>query len=166
MIFDSCVINVTEIEDKKENPLGCIKVTDTSTAWAKVYFKGSTNLFWHFNPPLNTRLDEFVNPYSQLIYEANDVGRAGHPSRSVTEYFVSGFRDQCDSRSSYSSPGAAYVSIYNKLVTADSLIFAQLRTYDSGGVRIREVQCGAGWFVIALTQNAASRLGVAFKIEG
>ena len=160
VIFESCGINVTDIGQ------GHIKVTDTSTAWARVFFKGLTQLRWHFEPPQNTRFDDFVNSYSQLIYETNDVGqpvinRVTDSPPSAGYYVINATRGIVNIES-----GNGYIQVYNNLVTADSLIFAQIRNYDSGGARIRDVQCGAGWFVIALTQNAASRLGVAFKIEG
>lgn len=156
VIFDTCRINVTDIGS------GGVRIRDTSTAFALVYQKGKNNLFWHIFPPQNTRLDDFVNDYSRLIYEANEVGLAEiAASNDTPAYFIrNATRGAVNVKS-----GTAYITVYNNLITTDSLVFAQLRTYDSGGARIREVQSGAGYFVIYLNQNAATDLSVAFKVE-
>lgn len=165
VIFDSCGINVTEIEVSGQGQ-GHVKVTDTSTAWVRVYFKGLTRLGWHFNPPVNTRFDEFVNLNSHLIYETNDIGAPVIHPDPLPNTSSQAFQINASRGAVMVPAGAAYVSIYNNLVTADSLIFAQLRTYDSGGVKIREVQCSAQYFQINLTQNTANAVSVGFTIEG
>lgn len=156
VIFDACSINVTDIGS------GHVKVTDTAYAAAKVYFKGLTKIAWHFNPPLNTKLDDFVNPYSQLVYEHNHVGQ---PVIHPTPIFTQAYQFNATRGAVQIPQGAAYVSIYNNLVTANSLVFAQLRTYDPGGARIREVQVSGGYMQINLTQAAGAILSVGFVIE-
>lgn len=156
VIFDSCGINVTDVGS------GHIKVTDTSTAAVKVYMKNLSKVGWHFNPPLNTRFDDFVNPNSYLMYE-NLYVPVIHPNPipSTTQFY-----EVNSTRGAVQIPsGASYVVVYDNLVNANSLVFAQLRTYDSGGARIREVQCNAGYFQINLTQAAATTLSVGFSVE-
>lgn len=58
-----------------------------------------------------------------------------------------------------------YVQVFNNNVTANTLVFLQLRSFDSGGARIRDVTTYHGSFVIALTQPAASNLSVGFVVE-
>lgn len=154
VIFDACRINVTDIG------YGHVKVKDTSTKFVRVILKNMTNLFWHTGS--NTRLDDFVNPYSQMIYDSNDAGAAViTPVTDTSSYYIiNASRGTVNVQS-----GTSYIQVYNRIVSANSLIFTQLLTYDSGGARIRNVVPAGEYFVIYLTQNAATNLNIAFKVE-
>lgn len=142
---------------------GC--VIDSATAAARVYLKGQYNFFrWvptimYLGAPIAT----FNNAGSQLIIESNEVGQPEiiAASASVPAYYVIN-----KSRGLINlDTGTSYIVVYNNLVSTESMVFAQLQTYDSGGARIREVQCSAGIIQINLTANAASKLRIAFKVE-
>jgi hypothetical protein len=148
-IFEACRFGVSSA--------GAIE--DTSTAYARIYLKG-TNNFYTSSADLGGPIGTFVNAYSQVIYESKEVGLPVITTTTATSYTINATRGTVNI-----GTGVSYVVVYNNFVTADSLVFAQLRTYDSGGARIREVQCFSGYFMIALTAYAATTLSVAFKIE-
>lgn len=142
---------------------GC--VIDSGTAAARVYLKGQYNFFrWtptimYYGAPIAT----FNNAYSRLVIESNEVGEPEIIAASATVpayYVINKTRGLINL-----DTGTSYIVVYNNLVTADTMVFAQLQTYDSGGARIREVQCSAGIIQINLTANASSKLRIAFKVE-
>lgn len=134
-------------------------IEDTSTAYVRVYLKG-TNSIYTSSADNGGPLGTFVNANTQVIYESKEIGLPVITTTTATSYTINATRGTVNL-----GTGVSYVVVYNNFVTADSLVFAQLRTYDSGGARIREVQCFAGYFMIALTATAASTLSVAFKVE-
>ncbi|HEX9927579.1 MAG TPA: hypothetical protein VGB02_03435 [Pyrinomonadaceae bacterium] len=157
VLFDSCRLNVTG---------GAAQVKDTTTAYAKVYLKGVNDIFDTTPPPEPPtppppppRIDNFDHDYSRVFYEAvNVVSRTKQPGSTYHEINAT--------RGIINIPALAssYV-VYNYLVTADSIILAQLRTYDSGGARINYIVSYAGYFIIYLTQGAATSLNIGFKVE-
>lgn len=158
VIFDSCRINVTDIGS------GHITISDTNNAFVYMYLKGGTEMFEHFDPMnLNPKFENFTNAYSRTIFESNEVGLL--EVALITDNSATFVRNATRGAVNVKA-GTSYTVVYNNLITTDSLVFAQLRSYDSGGARIREVQCNNGFFQINLNQNAASNLSVAFKVEG
>lgn len=158
LILDSCQINVG-----KDSSGRSIHVKDSSTAAVRLYYKGLNNFFYGGGTP--GILEDFVNTYSQVLYESNEIGKVAVnpptiPSTSPPAYSLNVTRGIVKI-----TAGSYWVQVYSYLVTADTLILAQLRTFDSGGARIREVQCFAGYFQINLTQAAATDLTVGYKIE-
>lgn len=142
---------------------GC--VIDSSTAAAKIFLKGQYN-FFRWVPTimyLGAPIANFNNAGSQLIIESNEVGEPEiiPSSASVPAYYVINKTRGLINLDT----GTSYIVVYNNLVSADSMVFAQLQTYDSGGARIREVQCSGGIIQINLTANASNKLRIAFKVE-
>ena len=138
---------------------------DTSTAYVKVYLKGQYNFFTYTPTPTYTgaAIATFNNAASQIILESLEIGLPEIVPAAATVpayYVINKTRGLINIAS-----GTNSINIYNNFVTTDSMIFAQLQTYDSGGARIREVICSNGVFQINLTANASSKLRVAFKIE-
>lgn len=138
---------------------------DSSTAAAQVYLKGQYN-FFRWSPTIiyaGAPIATFNNAYSRLLIEKNEIGLPEiiPASATVPSYYVINKTRGLVNIDS----GSSYIVIYNNLVTVDSMVFAQLQTYDSGGARIREVQCSGGIIQINLTANASSKLRIAFKVE-
>lgn len=137
-------------------------IYDSSSAVAKIFLKGVWN--YYTSPTVHSAapLTSFVNAYSQVVYENLEVGAPVVKGTGVT-----GTQSINASRGAVNiASGTSWVQVYNNLVRPDSLIFLQLRTYDSGGARIREVYTATDYFVIYLTQNAATELSIGFIIEG
>jgi hypothetical protein len=149
VVFDSCRVNVT----------GGPIVEDTSTAYARVYLKGLTNVFWQLSTPYP--IQNFVNPYSQVIYESNEIGLPAYADSSTPAYYnVNATRGTVNI-----GTGVNSMVVYNNLINTNSLVFTYLRTYDPGGARIREVVSYNGYFIIYLSQNAATTLSIGFKVD-
>ena len=150
-------------------------VYDSSGVVAKLYLKGVWNFFGYDvsdpNNPQQVTYEspeshvDFSNVYSQIIYENLEVNapmiKVASDTTTSNYVVVNATRGAVTVLS-----GASYVQVYNNTVTPNSLIFLQLRTYDSGGARIREVDTYTDYFMIYLTQNAASNLSIAFMVEG
>lgn len=145
-------------------------IYDTSTGTVRVYLKGVWNFFGYNTTTLEQITYESpeshvgFNSDSQIIYENLEVNASIIKNIAKIEtggyYIVNATRGVVDLPS-----GSSYVQVYNNTVTANSLVFLQLKTYDSGGARIREVSTFAGYFIIYLTQNAATDLSIAFMVE-
>lgn len=167
VIFDSCRIGVSTCSYPgvpKECRVGAVE--DTGTAYARVYLKGLNN-FYTPTSQVDGKISAFVNPLSRVIYEAKEMNSPEIYSveEKDTEYTVTATRGIVIIPESES-----YVVVHSDLLREDSIVLTQLRTYDSGGARIREVQCAStgsagGYFQINLTQQALTDLEVAFKIE-
>lgn len=147
-------------------------IYDSTDVAVKVLLKGAWNFFGYNlsngqqityeSPESHT---SFTYEYSQVIYEnleanAPIIKGAGDTNSSGNYVVVNGTRGTATLLS-----GAGFLQVYNNTVSANSLVFLQLRTYDSGGARIREVDVYNGYFVIYLTQNAASNLNISFLVE-
>jgi hypothetical protein len=151
--FENCQINVTG---------GAVTVTDTSAAAVRVFLKGLNR---YFNSGSPQPIEQFVNPWSQLIYEAQEINAPViHPSAVVgyypATYTVNGTRGAVQVIS-----GTDYVVVYDNLVGTNSLIFAEFRE-DPGSTAIKYVKAYSGYFEIHLTANAASTLSIGFTIVG
>lgn len=149
VLFDTCRLNVTG---------GAAQVEDTSSSYAKVYLQGLNNVY-HDATGTTPPLGNFVHDYSRIFSEAvNVVSKTKQPGN--------GYHEVNATRGIINIPqGASSYTVYNYLVTADSIILAQLRTYDSGGARINYIVSYAGYFIIYLTQGAATTLNIGFKVE-
>ncbi|HEY0426499.1 MAG TPA: hypothetical protein VGC76_01710 [Pyrinomonadaceae bacterium] len=153
VIFDSCRLNITN---------GSARVTDTRDAYARVYLKGLNYIFWQIEPHTVKTLDDFVNPFSQIIYEAKEIGLP-----VITPTGITGDRTINASRGTVNiARGESNIRVYNNSITPESLVFAQLRSYDSGGARIINVYCEYGLFTINFDKTAANELSIGFKVEG
>lgn len=138
---------------------------DSSTAAAKVYLKGQYN-FFRWTPTImyaGAPIASFNHAASRLVLESSEIGSP--EIRPATEtvpayYVINKTRGLVNIDS-----GSSSVLIYNNLVSADSMIFTQLHTNDSGGVTIKNVTCFGEYFYINLTGNASNKLRVAFKVE-
>jgi hypothetical protein len=157
VVFDSCVLNITK---------NAAQVTDgvNGTKFVRVYLKGLNNIY--SNPtlplPLVTKLEDFSNQYSQMIYESLNVGLPSiHPPLINGYYFIDTTRGAV-----YAQIGGSSVVVYNNLILEKSLVFTQLRTNDSGGAVIREVICYDYRFEVFLSKPASNKLSIGFKVEG
>ena len=96
-----------------------------------------------------------------MVYEAREIGLP-----VITPGGTTGYQVINASRGTVNmASGTSYVQVYNNMITPNSLVFAQLRSYDTGGARIAFVYCDYGYFVVYLNQNAASELSIGFTVE-
>lgn len=133
---------------------------DSSGAYTRVYVKGLTNFYTQSNDnaPIQT---SFVNQYSQVIYEAVEIGQAViTPAATTGNQVINASRGTVNIAAS-----GTYITVYNNAVRPQSLVFAQLRTHDSGGARIRHIYNDWGYFTIYLDKAAAAELSIGFTIE-
>jgi len=166
VVLDSCRVGSWDTFDFNGTvvPIGGAFI-DSLTAAAKVYLKGQYN-FFRWAPTimyLNAPIADFDNTGSRLIFESSEVGEAEIIPASATvpaNYVINKTRGLINI-----DTGTNNILVYNNLVTADSMVFAQLQSQDSGGARIREVQCYAGLFYIFLSAAASNKIRVAFKVE-
>jgi len=157
VVFDSCVLNITSINNEEQNV--AIQVEDSENIFVRVLLNGLNYIYTAqgFTPG---KLVKFFSPYSRVIDGAGNVNpHITTPPPGVYQIINSSVGIVTVAQ------GAYYASIYNNLVTTDSMVFLQLRTYDSGGARIRDVSCQGGLFTIYLTQNAAIDLKVSFEVK-
>lgn len=149
-------------------------IYDATNGIAKVYLKGAWNFFSYDvsdpNNPFQVTTEtaeshvSFTNVRSRIIYENVEVNAP--VIKGIAQIETGGYYIANATRGAVTIPsGTNYVQVYNNTVSANSLVFLQLRTYDSGGAKIREVDTYADYFVIYLTQNAATNLSVGFFIE-
>lgn len=170
VIFDSCRINVTQTNGKPP-------ITVISDWWqpapnnppivgaAIVYLKGATDLF--VNIGTNTNLVNFLSPFSAVRYESNESGLPVIKPLSEAPPVPPNYYSINETRGAVNiEAGTSSIKVLNNRVTPDTLIFTQLRTFDSGGAMIREVICSAGFYDIYLTRTATTRLSIGFKVEG
>lgn len=166
VVFDGCRINVTNLDDEGDPPDPTYQVSrildDASSASVQAFYKGVTTFAQHeSSPPPVPPHGYFDNVFSHSYYDANHVGMPEIAS-SVTNYYVIN-----KSRGVVTIPsGYSYIDVENNLVNSNSIVFAQLRTNDTGGARIREVVCSTANIRIYLTQNAAANLSVGFMFAG
>lgn len=151
--FENCQINVTG---------GAVTVSDTSTAAVRIFLKGLNR---YFNTGSPQPIESFVNPWSQLVYEAQEINAPViHPAAAVgyypATYTINGTRGAVQIIS-----GTSYVVVYDNLVGTNSLIFAQLRD-DPGSAVIKYVKAYSGYFEIHLTANATATISIGFTIVG
>ena len=127
----------------------------------RVYLEGLNNFYTSSNQNVGV-ITSFTNAYSQVVYEAREIGLP-----VITPGGTTGYQVINASRGTVNiASGTSYGQVYNNAITPSSLVFAQLRTYDSGGARIAFVYCDNGYFVVYLNQNAASELSIGFTVEG
>lgn len=147
-------------------------IFDSENVAVNLYLKGVWN-FFSYNTTTGQQITyrdpadhvNFTYEYSHIVYENLEVNapiiKGASDTNSSGNYVVAnGTRGTATLLS-----GASYLQVYNNIVSANSLVFLQLRSYDSGGARIREVDVSNGYFVIYLTQNAASNLNISFLVE-
>lgn len=169
VVFDSCRIGV---------PPGTVAVADSLTSgvcnpeeinppppqmsWGsvRIYLKGLNN-FYTQNNANGGILQNFQNPDSMVIYESQEIGKPIIMAPIQASYNINA------TRGIFKIPiGANNVEIFNRYITPDTLVFAQLRDYVPSGPTIKSVQCNVGSFHVWLTQNATTNLSVGFIIEG
>lgn len=153
VIFDSCRINATNTGASSR------RIQDSPNAVVAVSLKGLNDIFAYTG---NNILENFQNTSSHILYESNEIGKLVVEDISNTpNYFVvNSSRGAVNIKS-----GTSSILVYNKHARTDSIIFAQLRTSDSGGAFIRNVECGSEYFIIHLNKNASNTLSVGFKLE-
>jgi hypothetical protein len=148
VVLESCMIG---------NIAGVSTFEDTSAGFLKLYLKGLNNSYTQnigFDYPIS---HTFVNSKSEIIREA----LYGAPLIATTP--SSNYTTDAARGIVLIGSGQSSITISNSKITADSIVFAQLRTSDPA--RIREVSCSAGVITINLTSPASSNLSVAFKID-
>lgn len=151
VIFDSCRVAVI--------PGNGYAVKDSSSASVKLYLKGTYN-FYTNGSGYGANPTNFVNSLSRIIYESTNIGAPYIAPSALPSYTTN------SSRGIVKVPmGSTSITISNIHVTLNSLVFAQLRTNDTGGARIRDIVCSSGSFVINLSRTLATVLDIAFKIE-
>jgi hypothetical protein len=167
VVLDSCRVgswDTYSFSGAPPVPIGGAFI-DSSTAVARVYLKGQYNFFrWaptimYLGAPIAT----FNNAYSRLIFESNEIGEPEIVAAGASvpaSYIINKSRGLINI-----DTGSTSILVYNNLVTVDSIVFAQLQSVDSGGARIKEVLCDAGYFYITLTAAAANKIRVGFKVE-
>ena len=141
VVFDACRLNGTLLYD-------------TSTAFVRVLRQGLTNVY---NTTTPNKIANFVNKASYVIDEYGDFHSPAPPTPGITE--INASRGEVIIPSSASS-----ITVYNLFVREHSLLFTQLKTFDTGGARIASVNLQWGYFVIYLNQPASADLHVAFNL--
>jgi hypothetical protein len=180
VVFDSCKINTTNTTSNTTN----INLPDISKgvyvidtppsgnspgAAVKLCMRGQTITFMHTIPGVTlipTKFASFGHPDSRILYEANNGDLPViNPNPTATSPLT--YNIGYASRGIITiTAGNSYALIQSKIATANSMIFAQLRTYASNGASIREVEALSGSFKIYLTNVAPTGgLSIAFNIE-
>ncbi len=155
VVFDSCRLQA--LTDK-----GVIQ--DADDAHVRIYFEGLNNFYKPGGEADSQNLGllgTFVNDRSRLMLGSTILPLV-EPQMPGADpnYVFHASRGEVVIRK-----GQQYVGIYNYLVKPETLVFAQLRSFDSGGTAIRDVQCEEDYFQINLTQAAADDLKIGFKVE-
>lgn len=82
-----------------------------------------------------------------VIYESQEIGKPIIMAPIQASYIINA------TRGIFKIPiGANNVEIFNRYITPDTLVFAQLRDYVPSGPTIKSVQCNVGSFHVWLTQ--------------
>ena len=171
VLLDSCRIaaNVKTCGGSSETDSSFIApIYDTETTCAVVHLEGSNNFYGSTSTTTDVKVAyDFKCDFSKVIYEDQHIEFPGFTPVGGADWI------RAFDTSGIVSINAAYsyVKVYAPLITAETLIFTQLRTNDSNGALIREVinypniNPFESYFQINLTQAAANKLDVSFKLE-
>lgn len=151
MIFDS------------GNSLGASSAANPQ-AWVEIQHQQKVELItydYSTNPVttvLNGVLTSFSNPYSRVIDYKGRINKQGAlaPAGTTQEYNVSHGVANIQS-------GASQISIYNKLVDANSIVNAWMMTVN-GSVSVKAVVCAASEIIVYLTGALTADAKIGFEV--